>query len=131
MSVLSVLVCSFFPPKVLLSFITALPSCFISCIVSMEIRKYFLFQSCPCGVLSVLNNLLINLFLPWADLFSTSIDASLAFDRRAASFMVLHVDWNALRFLISNKVSNFPHTVLLKYWFRNRREKSQNILPQD
>lgn len=39
--------------------------------------------------------------------------------------MFLHVDGNALGFLISNQVSNFPHTILLKYWFRKSKENSK------
>lgn len=39
---LSVLVHPRFSPKALLSFVIALPYCFTSCIMSIDIRKYFL-----------------------------------------------------------------------------------------
>lgn len=44
--------------------------------------------------------------------------------------MFLHVDGNPLSYLISNKVSNFLHTILLKYWFRNSRENPKTSHPK-
>lgn len=44
--------------------------------------------------------------------------------------MFLHEDGNALSFLISNKVSNFPQTILLKYWFRNNRGNPKTSHPK-